>query len=70
MEISNEVKVQILDNEIAALLQTQYLLETRYKVGKKVEADPEQMKTIKEQLVKIQMQIDETEAIKKELSKV
>ena len=69
MEISKEVKIQIIENEIAAHLNGQYLLEMRYRVSKKIGASPDELKAITDELTKLAAKLDEWETVKSELEK-
>ena len=69
MEISKEVKIQIIENEIAAHLNGKYLLEMRYRVSKKIGASPDELKAITDELTKLAAKLDEWETVKSELEK-
>jgi hypothetical protein len=66
-EISNEVKYQIINNEIALYKNTRYQQELRYRVGKRIGQTQEALKPIEDEIVKIEMAIDELEKALKEL---
>jgi len=58
-DVSNEVKKQIIDNEINTYRNTIYLLTIRYKVGKKIGQTDEQLEPIKNDMVRSEQALDE-----------
>ena len=68
MDISNEVKTQVITQEIVTYENTRYLLSIRHRVNKKIGSTPEQLKVLEDEMVKIEMALDELKAIQKELS--
>ena len=66
-DLTNEVKIQLLGNEIEQHKQARYVLEVRHTVNKKL-GNSEELKAIVKGLEITQMTINELEKIKKELS--
>jgi len=67
MEIPNEVKLQLLNNEVVSHKQAVYVLSIRHRVNKKLGHTPEQLKALEEDIAKSEMAIDELEKVIKEL---
>jgi DNA repair exonuclease SbcCD ATPase subunit len=67
-DIPNEVKAQLLAQELATYENTRYLLSLRHRVNKKINAPAETLKAIEDELVKIEAALDELTAIQKELA--
>ncbi len=69
MEPTKEIKLTILENELQTLINTRWLLERRYAVGKRLGQTGEELKAITEDLVKVEGLISEWEKEKAELEK-
>ena len=66
-EIPNEIKIQIIRQEIAMYKNTCYQLEMRHRVNKKLGNTLEQLKGIEEELTKANIALDEYREIEKEI---
>lgn len=66
-EPTKEVKLLILEQEIAIQSNTRYQQEIRHRISKKLGALDE-AKAIEAELLKIEQRLDELEVIKKELN--
>lgn len=64
LPLPKEIKLAILDQELNGLRQSEYLLEVRHRVNKKLGATPEELKVISDQLTKITLQIESYESEK------
>ncbi len=65
-DIPNDVKLQIINNEIAMYNNTIYLLQIRHRVNKSL-GQADALKTIEDEMVKNEKSVDELEKIKSEL---
>jgi len=69
MDVSKEVKGQLIAQELQTYENTRYLLSLRHRVNKKINAPAETLKAIEDELVKIEMAMDELKIVQKELLK-
>jgi len=68
MDVSKEVKVQLIEQELATYENTRYLLSLRHRVNVKIKSPAETLKAIEDELVKIEMALDELKEIQQELN--
>ena len=66
-EISKEVKLIIIDQEKMGYENSKYQLSLRYRVQKAVGGTPEQLKSIEDEMARIEQALDELDKIKAEL---
>jgi hypothetical protein len=62
-QIPKAVKVALIDQEIASYRNGLYQMTLRYRVQKKIGGTPEALKTIEDDMVKIESAIDELQDI-------
>lgn len=67
MEVSKDVKILIIEQERQAYENTKYQLSLRYRVTKTIGGTQEQLKSIEDEISKIEQALDALDKIKKEL---
>ena len=67
--IEEEVKMKIVDSEIAMYKNTRYQLEIRHRINKKLGNAEEQLKALEKELGNVEKALDELKKIKKEFIK-
>ena len=65
--IEEEVKMRIVDSEIAMYKNTRYQLEVRHRINKKLGNSEEQLKALEKELENVEKALDELKKIKKDL---
>lgn len=68
-EISKEMKLAIIEREIATCRAAVYTLSIRHRVNKKLGQTAEQLKPIEDEIVKQETAIDEFEKMEEEVKK-
>ena len=68
-EITKEVKLTLLKNELAVYHNTVYILSVRHRVNKKLGQTEEQLKPIADEMAKAEMAIDELQKVIIEVEK-
>ena len=67
--IEEEVKMKIVDSEIAMYKNTRYQLEIRHRINKKLGNSEEQLKALEKELENVEKALDELKQIKAEFTK-
>ena len=66
MEPTKEVKVRLLEQEIGIYESSLYVLEVRYRVAKKINADKQNLEEIQKEIEQHTMALDELKIVLKE----
>jgi len=66
MEPTKEVKVRLLEQEISIYESSLYVLEVRYRVAKKINADKQNLEEIQKEIERHTMALDELKIVLKE----
>ena len=66
MEPTKEVKVRLLEQEISIYESSLYVLEVRYRVAKKINADKQNLEEIQKEIEQHTMALDELKIVLKE----
>ena len=67
-EINKEIKLIIIEQEESAYENSKYQLSLRHRVQKAIGGTPEQLKSIEDEMAKIEQALDELDKIKGELN--
>ena len=68
MEPTKEVKVRLLEQEIGIYESSLYVLEVRYRVAKKINADKQNLEEIQKEIEQHTMALDELKIVLKEIN--
>ena len=68
MEPTKEVKVKLLEQEISIYESSLYVLEVRYRVAKKINADKQNLEEIQKEIERHTMALDELKIVLKEIN--
>ena len=68
MEPTKEVKVRLLEQEISIYESSLYVLEVRYRVAKKINADKQNLEEIQKEIERHTMALDELKIVLKEIN--
>ena len=68
MEPTKEVKVRLLEQEIGIYESSLYVLEVRYRVAKKINADKQNLEEIQKEIERHTMALDELKIVLKEIN--
>ena len=68
MEPTKEVKVRLLEQEISIYESSLYVLEVRYRVAKKINADKQNLEEIQKEIEQHTMALDELKIVLKEIN--